>query len=55
MKSELCTPLWETIPISLENWLAPISKFEFGCDVFFGLRKSAFSASVACPQIVPLL
>ncbi|KAJ7234551.1 hypothetical protein C8J57DRAFT_1249110 [Mycena rebaudengoi] len=41
----------ETFPIGLANWLAPISEFEFGSDGFFGVRKSACSAGMACLQI----
>ncbi|KAJ7271824.1 auxin efflux carrier [Mycena rebaudengoi] len=41
----------ETFPIGLASRLAPISEFEFGSDGFFGVRKSACSAGMACPQI----
>jgi hypothetical protein len=45
----------ETFPIGLANWLAPISEFEFGSDGFFGVRKSACSTGVACPQLQPVV
>ncbi|KAJ7288690.1 hypothetical protein C8J57DRAFT_1460136 [Mycena rebaudengoi] len=53
----LVTPaqITETFPIGLANRRPPISELEFGCDGFFGVRKSACSAGVACHQIQPAL